>query len=80
MSKCWITTFATIILCLGFAATNAPSAFANEGRSRLAPRGAVHHHAHYEQPVRGYAGPVPSVIQDCDLPSSVCSNDERIAN
>jgi hypothetical protein len=42
-----IITFATIILWLGFAATNATSAFANEGRSQLALRGAVRHHARY---------------------------------
>ena len=75
-----IITFATIILWLGFAATNATSAFANEGRSQLALRGAVRHHARYKQSVPGYAGPVHSAIQGCDLPSSACSNDERISN
>lgn len=71
-----IIAFATIILWLDFAATNVTSAFANEGRTR----GGGHHHADYGWSARGYAGPVYSVIQDCDLPSSVCSNDERISN
>jgi hypothetical protein len=71
-----IIAFAPIILWLGFAATNATSAFAHEGRTQ----GGVHRHADYGRSVRGYAGPVYSVIQDCDLPSSACSNDERISN
>jgi hypothetical protein len=75
-----IITFATIILTLGFAATNATSAFAHRGRTLMAPRAAVHHPTAYDLSARGYAGPVHSVIQDCDLPSSPCSNDERISN
>jgi hypothetical protein len=71
-----IITFASIILWLGSAATNATSAFANEARTR----GAVRHHTNYGRSVRGYAGPVYSVGEDCDLPSSGCSNDERISN
>jgi hypothetical protein len=75
-----IITFATIILTLGAAATNATSAFAHQGRTQMASRAAVHHHTAYDRWARGYAGPVYSVIQDCDLPSSTCSNDERISN
>jgi hypothetical protein len=65
-----ITMFAIIILSLAFAATSAGSAFAHERHSRMAPRADVRRHP-------GYASPV---IQDCDLPSSPCSNDDRIAN
>jgi len=75
-----IITFATTMLWLGLLAMNATSVFANEGRSHRASQGPERHHAQYERLAPGYAGPVPSVIQDCDLPSSVCSNDERISN
>jgi hypothetical protein len=71
-----IITFATIVLGLGFAATNATSAFGKEARTR----GAVRYHTSYQRSVRGYAGPVYSLGDDCDLPSSACSNDERISN
>lgn len=75
-----IITFATIILSFGFAATNATSAFAHHGQKQMAPRAAAHHHAVYERLAHGYAGPAYSVTDDCDLPSSACSNDERITN
>jgi acyl-CoA reductase-like NAD-dependent aldehyde dehydrogenase len=75
-----IITFATISLSLGVAATNATSAFAYQGQKQMAPRAAVHHQAVYERLVHGYAGPLHSVTEDCDLPSSACSNDERISN
>jgi hypothetical protein len=71
-----IITFATIILSFGFAATNTISASAHESLSRRI----VGHDADHSRSVRGYAGPVYSLIEDCDLPSSVCSNDERISN
>ena len=73
-------TFATIILSLAFAATNATSAFAHEGQKQMTLRAAAHHHVAYDRSVYGFAGPEHSVIQDCDLPSSPCSNDERISN
>jgi hypothetical protein len=75
-----LITFATIILSLGVTATNATSAFAHQGQNQMAPRAAVHHQAVYERSVHGYAGPRYSVTEDCDLPSSACSNDERISN
>ena len=71
-----IITFATVILSVGFAATNATSASAHESLSRRA----VGHHVDHGRSVRGYAGPGYSLIEDCDLPSSVCSNDERISS
>ena len=71
-----IITFPIVILWLSFAATNATSASAHQTLSRRA----VGHHADHGRSVRGYAGPVYSLIEDCDLPSSVCSNDERISN
>jgi hypothetical protein len=71
-----IITFPIIILWLGFAATNATSASAHQTLSRRA----VGHHADHGRSARGYAGAVYSLIEDCDLPSSVCSNDERISN
>jgi hypothetical protein len=76
MSKVLNTT--TAIIMLGLAATGAAHA-----------RGSNHHDYEHLRP--GYAGPVYSsapvaqfvpgrgiVGESCDLPSSACSNDERI--
>src|SRR6516164_3831504 len=71
-----IITFPIVILWLSFAATNATSASAHQTLSRRA----VGHHADHGRSVRGYAGPVYSLIEDCDLPSNVRSDDERISN
>ena len=59
-----ILNVAASIIILGLAATGSANARA----------------LNHKQPHPGYAGPVYSFIQDCDLPSSACSNDERISN
>ena len=66
-----ILTFATIILWLVTA--DAISAFAHEGPMQSAPRAAMHRHTAHARAVGGYAGSADSVVQDVDLPSSVCA-------
>jgi len=68
-----IITFATIVLSPGFVVTGPGYAFAHQGQTEMTRRAAVHRHP-------GYAGPTYLVVRDCDLPSSGCSNDERITN
>jgi len=88
----------TVVLSLGLAATGVASAFAHEGRTQKAPRGAVHRYVGHGPARPGYVGPAYSVIlsipngsirfvpgqsmigESCDLPTSACSNDERISN
>jgi hypothetical protein len=74
--------FATAILSLGIAATGAAPAFAQLGRTHNLPRAKVGRHVDYLLVRPGYAGPVPSSppAASCDLPSSGCSNDQRITN
>ena len=82
--KSRVAALATIILTLGFAATGVVPAFAH---TQMSPRATVHHHVTYRL---GYADPTgqnPQFVTgrgidgaSCDLPSSGCSDDERITN
>jgi hypothetical protein len=73
MSKILSSAASVIALSLSFVVVGSDSTLAHEvqHRHRL--------HAHH-----GYAGPLPLVPRrgvagdSCDLPSSTCSNDERI--
>jgi hypothetical protein len=82
--KSRVAALATIILTLGFAATGVVPALAH---TQMSPRATVHRHVAYQL---GYANPTgqnPQFVNgrgidgaSCDLPSSGCSNDERITN
>jgi hypothetical protein len=85
--KSRVAAFATIILTLGFAATGVAPASAQVEHTQMSPGATVHRHVAYRL---GYANPTgqnPQFVNgrgidgaSCDLPSSGCSNDERITN
>jgi hypothetical protein len=83
--------FAAVILSLGFAAAGAAPALADVGPTQISPRATVHRHVAYPFGRPDYAGPAPSSslqfaagrginAASCDLPSSGCSDNERITN
>jgi hypothetical protein len=74
-----VTAFA-IILSLGFAAVDAAPALANAGQTQLSPRTMVQRHVATWRtgPNLQFARTVGAA--SCDLPSSGCSDNDRITN
>jgi len=72
---------AAVILSLGCIAER--TAVAHEGRTHMTPRAAAHRHVARELGHAGYAQLTSGqgrLDEACDLPTSGCSNDERISN